>query len=166
MHFSWCLSINLFAQNAFAFITTVQRSLQDLISADISPSTAEALDYSTSIGMPLLSRCSLDLFDLKKADYHTVFDGAYGSELTNVFLTLCSDEGKQIPWKGHSRFETSYLDQAAEQCCSDIINGFGNDSIRETELAGAPSLWKFCFISASVCCILFMVRTACKRRGE
>ncbi|KAJ5094430.1 hypothetical protein N7456_010291 [Penicillium angulare] len=61
--------------------------------------------------------------DLKEIDYNTLFDGAYGSKFENAILTLCSEEGKQIPWKKTSPFKHSVLDQVAEDCCSDILEG-------------------------------------------
>lgn len=124
--------------------------------------------------MSLPSRCSLDLFDLKETDYNTVFDGAYGSEFTNVMLTLCSDEGQQIPWKQNGRFKPSYLDQVAKQCCSDTINGVENSLHMETE-SEAESVGVFgpreiLFFAASAFCFFFIFffisKLAYKRKGE
>jgi hypothetical protein len=170
MYLLWRLSVILFAEKSFALVAAAQSSFRDIVSADIFLSTVEGLGHSTSRGMPLLSRCSLDLFDLKKIDYNTIFDGAYGSEFTNVILTLCSDEGIQIPWNRNGRFEPSYLDQLAEQCCSDTINGLEDVSLMETESetesVGVPSPQRIFFLSASVCCMLFIVKFVYKCKGE
>lgn len=170
MYLPWCLSIILFSRQPFALVAAVQSSLRDIVSADTSLPTVERSGHSTSTGMPLLSKCSLDSFDLKKRDYNTIFDGAYGSDFTNIILTICSDAGKQIPWKRNDGFEPSCLDRVAEKCYLDAINGVENVSLIETEfeteLVGVSSFWRNFFLSASVFCILFIVSFASKRKGE
>lgn len=80
--------------------------------------------------------CSLDMIH-KEVDYNTTFDGRYGSRFENVILTLCSDQGKQIPWRATNLMEASMLDRAAEECCSDIIYGLDTVSLEDVDSVGA-----------------------------
>ena len=104
------------------------RQLSTLVVALQNPlpaggSAVEEPHDTASSSLPSLLGCSLDMVNLKEVDYNTIFDGSYGSKFENALLTLCSDEGKGIPWKKNSSFEPSVLDQVAERCCSDILQG-------------------------------------------
>lgn len=166
MYLPWFLSIILFVRQSFALVAAVQVPLQDILSTEVPLPTVDESGHSTFTRMPALSRCSLQLFDLKKADFNTIFDGFYGFD-ANIFLTICSDEGKRIPWQRNDRFGPSYLDRVAEQCCSDTINGEGNGFLMDFEKDSADvPFWKLFFVSAGMFCILFFFMFAYKRNRE
>lgn len=132
---------------------------------DESLTAVEEPTYPASSTIPPLLGCSLDMVDLKEVDYNTLFDGVYGSQFENAILTLCSDEGRQIPWKKTAPFEPSTLDQVAEQCCSDIIYGLETVSLQEVHFTEFRSPSKlFFFFTAFVFCLLYIIRCAYERK--
>lgn len=121
----------------------------------------EEPSYPAPSTIPPLLSCSLDMVDFKEVDYNTLFDGGYGSKFENIILTLCSSEGKQIPWKKTAPFEPSTLDQVAEQCCSDIMYGLETVSLKEVHSTEFHSPWKlFFFFTAFLFCVLYIIRYA------
>jgi hypothetical protein len=165
MYLPWGLSLLLLAKQTLALAVVIQNSPQESLAATADLLTMREPGYPASSGPPLLSKCALNLFDLKKSDYSTIFDGAYGPESTNILLTLCSDEGKQIPWKRPGRFAFSYLDHVAQWCCSDMINGVETVTFKDMSSDSVP-FWKIFFLSASLCCTLYIVRLVSKRKQE
>jgi hypothetical protein len=165
MYLPWGLSLLLLAKQTLALAVMIQSSSQESLAATAYPLTMREPGYPASSDPSFLSKCAVNLFDLKKSDYSTIFDGAYGPESTNIFLTLCSDEGKQIPWKRPGRFAFSYLDHVAEWCCSDMINGVETVTFMGMDSETVP-FWKIFFLSASLCCTLYIIRLVSKRKQE
>ncbi|KAJ6004888.1 hypothetical protein N7540_012687 [Penicillium herquei] len=175
MFLQWHLSLFSF-QQFLVLAATLPTPLRARFSDDESlAAVSEESSYPDSESDPssLLS-CSLDMVNLKEADYNTIFDGAYGSRFENAILTLCSDEGKQIPWKKTSPFEPSILDQVAEHCCSDIMYGLETvplESVHSDSMgfrspaSPANANWgPFFFFSAFVFCLLYIIKSTYGRR--
>ena len=154
----WLFGSFLLVERLFVLVASLQSPLQDLSSADESLTTMEDSNYPPSSSIPSLPSCSLDLVNLKEVDYNTIFDGGYGSKFENAILTLCSDEGKHIPWKKTNTLEPWILDQVAERCCSDLIHGLETVSLDKVNSVGLYSPWTLFFVSASVSCLLFIIK--------
>lgn len=132
MFLKWPLSLFLL-EKVFVLVAALQLPLRDVSSESESLAAAQETSNRDPTSLP---SCSLDMVELKEIDYSTIFDGAYGSQFENAILTLCSEEGKQIPWKSTNIFEPSMLDQVAEQCCSDIMYGLDTVTFERVHSAG------------------------------
>jgi hypothetical protein len=165
MFLKWLLSLFLFSEQLCVLAAAFQSPLRDPSMEDESLAVVDEPSYPASSTISPLLSCSLDMVDLKEVDYNTLFDGAYGSKFENAILTLCSDEGKQIPWKKTDLFEPSILDQVAEQCCSDILYGLDTVSLEDVHSVGFRSPWgQFFFFSAFVFCLLYIIKYAYERK--
>ncbi|KAJ5609185.1 hypothetical protein N7528_009752 [Penicillium herquei] len=165
MFLNWQLSLLSF-QQLIVLAAALPNSLRHRSSEDESPPAvgAELSHPDSEPSSSSLLSCSLDLIDLKEADYNTVFDGAYGSGFENAILTLCSEEGKQIPWKNTNQFKPSTLDQVAEQCCSDIMSGLETFSFKSSqhdsvEIRPPANGTLFFFFSAFAICLLYIIKS-------
>jgi hypothetical protein len=163
MFLKWLLSLFLL-ENLFVLAAALQLPLRDASSEGESLAVAQEPSNPDSTSLP---SCSLDMVELKEVDYNTIFDGAYGSQFENAILTLCSEEGKQIPWKSTIIFEPSMLDRVAERCCSDIMYGLDTVTSERVHSAGCGfHSGLLFFFSAFVICILCVsIRFAHGRRG-
>lgn len=163
MFLKWLLSLILL-EKLLVLAAALQLPMRDIPSE--GESLAAVLEPSNADPTSLPS-CSLGMVELKEVDYNTIFDGAYGSQFENAILTLCSEEGKQIPWKSTNIFEPSMLDQVAEQCCSDIMYGLDTVTFERVHSTGSGfDSGLFLFFSAFVICILCIsIRFTHGRRG-